>query len=72
VSNEHFVTWRKPVSSGNGRLRPHINPAPLFGADLHLLEMRSFYMLTTVARWTHNTLLLAVALLTVALVLFAI
>jgi hypothetical protein len=27
-------------------------------------------MLTTVARWTHNTLLLAVALLTVALVLF--
>jgi hypothetical protein len=29
-------------------------------------------MLTTVARWTHNTLLLAVALLTVALVVFAI
>jgi hypothetical protein len=29
-------------------------------------------MLTIVARWTHNTLLLAVALLTVALVLFAI
>jgi hypothetical protein len=29
-------------------------------------------MLTTVAQWTHNTLLLAVALLTVALVLFAI
>jgi len=27
-------------------------------------------MLTTVARWTHNTLLLAVAGLTVALVLF--
>jgi len=29
-------------------------------------------MLTTVAQWTHNTLLLAVAMLTVALIVFAI
>jgi hypothetical protein len=31
-----------------------------------------FHMLATVAHWTHNTLLLAMALLTAALVVFAI
>jgi len=37
-----------------------------------LPEYEEILMLTTVARWTHNTLLLAVAALTVALVVSAI
>jgi hypothetical protein len=60
------VTWRNSLGAGNGRVRPHIDVRQ-FGAD----KKGSFHMLTTVAQWSHNTLILAFAVLT-ALVVFAI
>jgi hypothetical protein len=45
-------------------MRPHIQP--------RTVALEIFDMFATVARWSHNTLLLAMALLTAALVVFAI
>jgi hypothetical protein len=53
-------------------MRPHIQAcaAALCGRAL-LKKSGDFDMFATAARWSHNTLLLAMALLTAALVVFA-
>lgn len=51
---------------------PIFRHVPPLGADCLAEEQEIFDMFATVARWSHNTLLLAMALLTAALVVFAI
>jgi hypothetical protein len=51
---------------------PIIGHVPPLCADCLAKEQEIFDMFATVARWSHNTLLLAMALLTAALVVFAI
>ena len=51
---------------------PIFGYVPLLCADCLAKEQEIFDMFATVARWSHNTLLLAMALLTAALVVFAI
>ena len=54
-------------------MRPHIQARTAALCGLALPENSGdFDMFATVARWSHNTLLLAMALLTAALVVFAI
>ena len=52
-----------PPKTRNGRVRPHIKER---------IKKEDFHMLATFAQWGHNTLILAMAVLTVALVVFAI
>lgn len=51
---------------------PIFSGVPPLCADRLAQEQEIFDMFATVARWSHNTLLLAMALLTAALVVFAI
>ena len=51
---------------------PIFTHVPPLWADCLAKEQEIFDMFATVARWSHNTLLLAMALLTAALVVFAI
>ena len=51
---------------------PIFRHVPTLCADCLAKEQEIFDMFATVARWSHNTLLLAMALLTAALVVFAI
>jgi hypothetical protein len=51
---------------------PIFRDVPPLYADCLAEEQEIFDMFATVARWSHNTLLLAMALLTAALVVFAI
>jgi hypothetical protein len=71
VENARFASWCALFGAGNARMRPHIQArtAALCGLAL---KRGVFQMFATIARWSHNTLLLAMALLTAALVVFAI
>ena len=51
---------------------PILRRVPPLGVDLPYEKSGDFDMFATVARWSHNTLLLAMALLTAALLVFAI
>jgi hypothetical protein len=54
-------------------MRPHIKPGTAALRGLAFVEISGdFDMFATAARWSHNTLLLAMALLTAALVVSAI
>lgn len=51
---------------------PISKPVPPLRADVPFKRLEIYQMFATVTRWSHNTLLLAVALLTAALLVFAI
>jgi hypothetical protein len=53
-------------------MRPHLKTRTAAQRGPALEKSGDFDMFATVARWSHNTLLLAMALLTAALVVFAI
>jgi hypothetical protein len=68
-----FANWCAFSGAGNARMRPHIwiGTAAWCGPALQR-NLGDFDMFATAARWSHNTLLLAMALLTAALVVSAI
>jgi hypothetical protein len=68
-----FATWCALLKAGNVSMRPHlkVRTARLCGRALQR-NLGDFDMFATVARWSHNTLLMAMALLTAVLVVFAI
>ena len=51
---------------------PISKAVPPLCADVPSKRLEIYHMFATVARWSHNTLLLAMALLTAALLVFAI
>ncbi|HTB88707.1 MAG TPA: hypothetical protein VK743_12165 [Steroidobacteraceae bacterium] len=73
AENACFANWCALFGAGNARMRPHIETgtAAWCGPALQR-NLGDFDMFATAARWSHNTLLLAMALLTAALVVFAI
>lgn len=73
AENACFATWCALFRTRNVSMRPHYQARTAALRGLALRRNQEIIdMFATIARWSHNTLLLAMALLTAALLIFAI